>query len=417
MEGQQLKLNVFLWGTRIGVLEWNRPEGRASFQFSDEYLESDIDLSPITYAKEKVRGRAFWGNRADKYQGLPEFLADSLPDKWGNTLFDQWLSRNKVPLMDINPLLKLSFIGSRGMGAFEFVPATDLGSEESGLDMGKLYELSLKILSERHSVSISAAEEKTLEKLIVLGTSAGGMHAKGIIAINQSTGEIRSGQIELPTDYRYYIIKFKEDPAVPSSEVEMAYCDMAVAAGIDMMPCSLYEAGGVSHFITERFDRQGGEKILTQTLAAISPSARDYTNLFWIAGRLGLGTGAKEQIFRRMVFNHIAGVTDDHNKNFSFLMTRKGEWSLSPAYDVMFTANIWENASAYVHSLGVGGKTSYVTRADLLEMAEDFEIESGERIIAEVAESVGRFPEFCERYSVGKFWTKKIEDVLHQLFR
>lgn len=412
-----MTVDVFLWGVRIGILEWNAGQARAAFQFTQEYMDSDIDLSLVSAPKDASWHRTFWGNRGDKYQGLPEFIADSLPDNWGNTLFDQWTKENGIPLMDINSLMKLSFIGSRGMGAFEFVPETDLSKDTSLIDIGALYEMALNVLSDRKEKILSSSEKRTMEKLILLGTSAGGKHAKGVIAINDVTGDIRSGQVALPEEYNYYILKFKEDPSVPTSEIEKVYYEMATAAGIDMMPSRLFETDGIKHFLTKRFDRKnGGEKILSQTLAAISPNARDYMNLFWLSEKMQLPYTQKEQLFRRMVFNHVAGVTDDHNKNFSFLMDRDGTWSLSPAYDVMFTANVWADPSAIAHSLSLGGKNAHITTGDLLDFADDFGIVNPKQIIETVCMSVSRFMPLCEETGIKGEWPSRIWEVLQSLF-
>lgn len=42
------------------------------------------------------------------------------------------------------------------------------------------------------------------------------------------------------------------------------------------------------------------------------------------------------QVYRQMVFNILGNNQDDHTKNFSFIMDRKGNWRLSPAYDITF---------------------------------------------------------------------------------
>ena len=192
---------------------------------------------------------------------------------------------------------------------------------------------------------------------------------------------------------------------------------MATQAGIDMMPCRLFETDGINHFLTKRFDRKsGGEKILSQTLAAVSPNARDYMNLFWLSGKMQLPYAQKEQLFRRMVFNHVAGVTDDHNKNFSFLMDRDGSWSLSPAYDVMFTANVWADPSSIAHALSLGGKNAHVTMEDFLAFAEDFDIVNPEQIIDEVCLAVSRFMPLCEENGISMEWPSRIWEVIRSLF-
>lgn len=411
-----LVVKVYLWDMFIGLLAWDSDKGNSIFQFSEEYLDSDIDIAPIAYNKNRMKGRPFYGNKGDKYQGLPSFIADSLPDAWGNTLFDEWLTRNNIPASQATPLMKLSFIGKRGMGALEFVPDSDLSNDAVKVDIGQLYEMSQRILRERWTVNMNKSDEITLEKLILLGTSAGGKHPKGIIALNPKTGDIRSGQVGLPEGYKYYIIKFKEDPSIPTCEIEMVYHLMAKDAGISMMDCNLYPVNGINHFITERFDRKDGKKVFSQTLAAISPSSNDYLHLFWAAESLGLKPEEKEDIFRRMVFNYVAGVSDDHNKNFSFLYEKDKGWSLAPAYDVMFTANIWDDITANVHALGVSGKNAHVMVADMVELGEDFGIENPQEIIREICFSVSRFGRRCKDLNIDEKWTERIESVIKSCF-
>ena len=263
----------------------------------------------------------------------------------------------------------------------------------------------------RFKAALSTKESIMTKTLIYLGTSAGGKRPKAVVAYNPHTGIFRSGQVDLPDGFKHYIIKFKEDPLSPTSEIEMIWHEMAKEAGITMMPCFLKEIDGRSHFITERFDRVDGEKVFTQTLAAIMPGADDYMKIGWLANTLNLPQEDKDQLFIRMVFNFAAGVSDDHNKNFSFTMDRQGLWRLSPAYDVMFTANIWEDRSAYVHSLGVMGKKSSVSIADFMEFAENFVENPGEKM-ERVLAAIDRFGQWCDNYRIDPDVRSKIQSVL-----
>ena len=414
MKTEPLIVDVFLWGTCIGRLKWDREKHLSIFQFTDEYLDMPYDICPSTHRKGRSVS-SFYGKSGELYQGLPEFLADALPDKWGSALFDKWLNENNLSALDVSPLLKLSYIGKRAMGAFEFVPEYGERLDEgTALDMASLSELAARVYRDRESASISEGDSLTLKKLIYLGTSAGGMRPKAVVAYNPATGEFRSGQISLPADFRHYIIKFKEDIGSPTSEIEMIYHEMAKAAGIDMSTCFLKNIDGVNHFMTERFDRKDGEKILTQTLAAIMPGASDYVKLCWLSDTLNLPQEGRDQIFIRMVFNFVAGVSDDHSKNISFMMDKFGVWRLAPAYDVMFTSNVWENSSAYIHSMGVMGKRSGLKASDFLDFAEDFVDRPSEKI-ERVLDSVSLFSSLCDRYSVEKDIRDRIQSVLNRL--
>lgn len=411
MTTKLIAVDVLLWGTCIGRLTWDDARHLSVFQFSGEYASMPYDVCPSTHRKGMMMPTAFYGKPGDLYQGLPEFIADSLPDKWGSTLFEKWMTDNRVSLLDSTPLLKLSYIGKRAMGALEFVPECGDDVSSDTLDIASLADLASEVYLDREKVVLSEKESITMKKLIYLGTSAGGKRPKAVVAYNPQTGDFRSGQVDLPEGFRHYIIKFKEDPMSPTSEIEMIWHEMAREAGVTMMPCFLKRIGGKSHFVTERFDRVHGEKLFTQTLAAIMPGADDYMKLAWLANTLNLTQEEKDQIFIRMVFNFAAGVSDDHNKNFSFIMDRNGLWRLSPAYDVMFTANIWEDRSAYIHSLGVMGKRSSVSINDFMEFAEDFvdrPMDKIERVLA----AVDRFGLWCDNYGIEPDVRSKIQSSL-----
>lgn len=417
---EHIQVNVLLWGKRIGVLTWDDTANLAVFQPTPEFNDFGFEVSPISH-RRIIGGKemtARYGLSGDKYQGLPPFIADSLPDDWGNRLFDQWLSENSMPSIRSNTLYKLSFIGKRGMGALEFVPELEPDNEEQGFSVNvkELKDLAIDIYRGRQVQSLPAKEKLTLKRLVQLGTSAGGKHPKGIIAISDKTGEIRSGQVNLPEEFRYYIVKFKEDPDIPTSEIELVYSQMAREAGIEMMPCRLLNVEGENHFLTERFDRQDGRKIYKNSLAAITPGASDYTNLFRLCETMRLPEGTREKMFRQMAFNFAAGISDDHDKNFSFLMDERGHWRLSPAYDLMFTSNIWENGSADIHCLGVSGKRVHVTLQDLAEFGNDFDIHDVNGILEDVCKATARFRHLCTTNGIPDEWPDRIDEALDAIF-
>lgn len=414
MKSDSIVVNVNLWGTCIGKLSWDMEKHCSVFQFSTEYKELPFDICPSTHPKDRPLSSSFYGNTGSLYQGLPEFLADALPDRWGASLFDQWLTDNNIKVTESLPLLKLLYIGKRAMGALEFEPEYEHAAISESVDMSSLADLASKIYTDRNTAIVSREESLTMKKLIFLGTSAGGMRPKAVIAYNKESGEFRSGQVHLPEGFKHYIIKFKEADDSPTAEIEMVYHEMAKAAGIMMMPCFLKEIDGKNHFVTERFDRKGGEKIFSQTLAAISPKADDYLKICWLADKLSLPQEDKDQLFIRMVFNYVAGISDDHNKNFSFLMDKTGRWRLSPAYDVMFSANTWENSSAHIHCMGVMGKRSSLTISDFVEFAEDF-VDNPEEKITKVLHAVDQFIPLCEKHGVDKVVSEKIKNVLDGL--
>lgn len=405
---------VTIWGIELGRLAYNPNSRQCLFSFNPELKEKRPDISPLLLPLERWQNHQIaYGDDRRIYQNLPPFIADSLPDSWGNKLFEQWAKQNKLSQRNITPLYKLMFIGSRGMGALEFEPAAKDLEHTQSVDIKSLHELSLKILNEREDVSILPDEELTMHTLLSVGTSAGGRQTKAIIAINRETGEIRSGQINNLDGYDYYLLKF-EDEQLPTAEIEMAYYDMATSAGIIMEECSLRNIAGTNHFLTRRFDRKNGEKIHMQTLAAINPEATSYEDLFNTCRQLNLSEAEIEQVFRRLVFNVIANNTDDHNKNFSFLLEKDGRWTLSPAYDVTFIFNRFGSDAETDRCLSIAGKYRDITKADLIVIGRENGIHGSERIIDSIAESIKGYPALADKYSIQPRWSNIIRSTLNQ---
>ena len=409
-------IHIWLWGREIGSLMW-RPGKRSSyFVYHPAFLVDGLEPFPLIAPKRGAINKAFYNEDKRMYQSLPAFLADSLPDDWGNALFQQWQTEQKMSVNEVTPLDKLTFIGSRGMGALEFVPDAQIKPRAEKIDIASLAKLAQKIFEDRENAVIEPGETVTKKLLMTVGTSAGGRQPKALIAISRETGEIRSGQIAGLDGYDYYILKFG-DKERSTAELEMTYYEMACAAGIEMMPCCLREADGERHFLTQRFDRRDGEKMHLQTLAAMNPDADSYEQLLLVCRNLHLPDASGEEIFRRMVFNYLANNTDDHNKNFSFMMTPKGEWMLTPAYDMTYIFNVRGFLPHREHCLLMRGKVADWTKEDVMLFAADNGIRNAEKIIRQVADAVMRFRALAEKNGVRPEWIGRIEECLQRHLR
>lgn len=406
-------LKVLLWGKEIGRLSWDKRRNISYFEYNQAYLDGTLDAFPlIAPIRSPASRRPIQGdNDRALYHRLPPFLADSLPDAWGNQVFECWRLEHGIRNQEITPLDILSFIGRRGMGALEFLPESGGIRVSERINLEALTSLAQRIFAERERVRILPEDSLTMQSLMAVGTSAGGRQPKAIIAVNPETGEICSGQISGRKGFEYCILKFG-DPERSSAELEMAYYEMATAAGIQMMSSRLIEAEGRRHFVTLRFDRDKDRKLHMQTLAAICPEADSYEQLLLVCRRMRLPETAQEEIFRRMVFNFLANNTDDHNKNFSFLMDQKGNWRLSPAYDMTYIFNTAGYLPETMHCLMLRGKTSRWTKEDAMAMAKENGIRRAEAIIAEVAEVIRKFRQFGEKHHVQERWIGAIERTL-----
>ena len=405
-------LKVNLWGKEIGRLVWDSAKRRTYFIYNPERENEIPDIAPLLSPLENRNIQLpVYGDDRPLYQGLPPFIADSLPDSWGNMLFEKWVRDNKIPRNKVTPLYKLMFIGSRGMGALEFEPsAADLENSRT-IDVKSLYDISIKFLEERDNIVLKGNEELTLQALLAVGTSAGGRQMKAIIAIDDQTGEIRSGQTDGLVGFEYYILKFG-DRSMPIAEIEKAYHSMAVDAGIDMEECRIWAVEGVNHFLTKRFDRKKGKKIHVQTLAAMNPEAHSYEDLIATCRELSIPESEIEQLFARMVFNVMANNTDDHNKNFSFLLEENGHWRIAPAYDMTFIFNANGTGPNIERRLSIGGKTADISKSDLLDFAKQTGIKNAGAVIANVAKAISNFNDYAEKYGITHPWRGIIQKTL-----
>ena len=298
------------------------------------------------------------------------------------------------------------------MGALEFEPCLGQWSEPVDLELSCLYKIADDILNERAEV-VDNVNSASMQSLYLVGTSAGGMQPKAIIAINEDDGTVKSGQIQLDGNFRYYILKFDRDGRFPFTLMEKTYYDMALACGIKMMPSRLITIDGRSHFITERFDRAGNDKLHIQTLAAISPDADCYEDLMKTARLLRIPDNELADIFRVAAFNVLAANVDDHNKNFSFLMGRDGHWHFAPAYDLNFTVDLYGSPLYRRHELTLCGKDRKITRDDILRFGDDSCMKNASSIIDDVEYAVCHFSDFATANGIDEKLVNEIDEYLH----
>jgi len=426
---------VQLWGKTIGAVEWDNAQAIAAFEYAPEFLRSGIQPAPLSMPLRAGAYR-FPGLARETFMGLPGFLADALPDKFGNLLIDQWLVAHDRDPGAFNPVERLLYMGQRGMGALTFAPAlAKPQSRSESLELSELVALANNALSRKQGLHTQTLEEASaLQQIIAVGTSAGGARAKAVIAWHPETGEVRSGQCDAPAGFQQYLLKFdgvsgngdKElaDP-LGFTRIEYACYLMATAAGVEMMPSRLLEESGRAHFMTQRFDRTAsGGRLHMQTLCGLAhydfnvAGGYSYEQCFRVIRQL-LGARsheALEQQFRRMVLNLMMRNQDDHTKNIAFLMDRRGEWRLSPAYDVTYAYNpkgAWTNR----HQMSVNGKRDGFTHEDIMAAATaaDVRPRRAREILSEVREAVARWPEFAAMAGVPESLAQAMSSTFRQL--
>ncbi len=428
---------VYIWGEFVGAVAWDNARGFATFEYDPRFKQMGWDIAPLKMSVSGNRNlfsfpelRKANNPEFDTFKGLPGLLADALPDRYGNQLINLWLAKQGRAQDSMNPVEMLCFIGTRGMGALEFKPAIFKESKRTfQLELDSLVATAQKIMDQRQAFTTSfhKDEEQAVVEILKIGTSAGGARPKAVIAWNEKTGEVRSGQTQVPKGFEHWLIKLDgvSDVQLGSShgygKVEMAYYNMARACEIDMMPSRLLEENGRAHFMTKRFDRaEGGVKHHVQTFCAMKHfdynlvNSFSYEQLFQCMRELKLSYTQAEQMFRRMVFNVVARNCDDHTKNFSFLLKQGGQWELAPAYDV---CHAYKPGSEWVsqHALSINNKRKNITKADLLVIGESIRCKKAGEIIDEINHTVNQWSKFADQVQVNPLLRDAIAKTLLNL--
>lgn len=410
-------LDVFLWNRKVGSLVTykERYAERICFYFDSDFLGGGYDIAPLRasiHSTAVKNGLPVYADDGKLFGGLPSFIADSLPDHWGNRVFNEWAKSHSISTRNLSALDRLAYIGRRGMGALEFLPPAAEDMERPfKVEIDDLYRLAQSALNEARNFKTEMQPDLMIESLFKVGTSAGGRRPKAIINFNPETNECYSGQVASPMPgYVPMIIKFDEHSDIPTTRIEYSYYLMAKDAGLNMMPSRLAKGEKTAHFLTERFDRQEGKKIHIQTLAAMNPAADSYECLFDTACCIGVLPSELKQLFLLTTLNVLGGNVDDHNKNFSFLMGDDGVWHIAPAYD--FTFSVDPSAPGYVnrHSMTICNKNSDIERGDLLELAQRYNVKGAGSIIEKAVGVVSNYEYYAELAGVGRYWCRQIKE-------
>jgi len=377
---------VNLWGTTIGYIAMDKGERFARFEYDPDFAAFGVEPAPLMMPVKERHIYQFPDLHPRSFHGIPGLLADSLPDKYGQRLVDVWLAKTGRKPEEFNAVDRLCYTGKRGMGALEFEPSTPTTmSTDKRLEIKDLTELASMAFASKETLDArwtGGDGDNDLMDILSVGTSAGGARAKAVIAFNPRTRHVRSGQLDLRPGFEHWLIKFDGvefsgdwGVADPSGYglLEYSYYVMAGKCGVDMMESRVFSENGRNHFMTRRFDREDeGRKKFVQTLAALAhydyyeSGHYSYEQIFMIMKQLNIPQPAIEQQFRRTLFNLVGCNQDDHVKNFSLIMDRKGHWDLSPAYDLCHAEG---SDFTRFHQLSVNGKTSGFSMDDIKSLA------------------------------------------------
>ncbi len=359
----------------------------AQLEWSQEAIAAGIPISPLHYPREPGLHAA----RSRKFDGLHGFLADSLPDAWGTLLMRRQLQKRGHRFEDLNAVDRLAIVGRRGRGALIFQPES--------LDEAHADSIDLDLLARESQQVLRGEGAAPSELLAQLGGGSGGARPKVHVSF-AADGSLLVSDQAAGQGASEWIVKFRAlcDPT-DIGPVEEAYARMARAAGITISETRLMPAhGGGGHFATRRFDRPASGKRLHMVSlgGAVEASPHmpsvDYDGFLRATLSITRDMRDVEQAFRRMVFNIFAHNRDDHVRQHAYLMDDKGEWRLSPAFDLTFS-----NGPGGEHYMAVAGEGRMITRAHIAALGARHGI--AVKRIASIVDAVRAAVADWERYA------------------
>lgn len=383
-------------------------EGRGIyFKYYTEFIKTGLAISPFHLPLKD----SIYSAPSQPFEGLFGVFSDSLPDGWGRLLLDRTLTAKGILLQDISPLQRLSYVGLKGMGALTYHPQIETTAQE-------ILQVELEAIAKEMNLVLQGASSLAIDELYEMGGSSGGARPKILVSYHPQTGHLMHGEEPLPEGYEHWLIKFpSSNDRIDSASIEYAYHKMAVAAGITMNPCKLFETeSGKLFFGTKRFDRTENGRLHMHSAAGMLHdnfrySTMDYGNLMDATFRLERNVAGHEKILRLAAFNVFAHNRDDHSKNSSYLMDATGNWQLAPAYDLTYS-----NSSHGMHSTTIAREGANPGKKHVLELANEFRLKQGTIIMEQVIQAVAQWKSFAKDAAVSKesmdLIEKKIQGIL-----
>lgn len=402
-------IDVIAFGTEIGKLGYDIDQRKSFFQYNPDFLKSGLYTRMFPYLFKRIPSvQVFKQYEGDTFRGLPPMIADSLPDRFGNIIFKEWLDTHKKTFDKITPLEQLAYVGNRGMGALEYRPVTAI-PKASTINIEEIVKVLKKVLYVKKETAQNNLSDIALLNIFKIGTSAGGARPKILISEHKRTNHIIPGDLEYSADYNHYLIKLclDENDGYNKEKVEYAYYRLAQEAGINMMPSKIIDN---KHFATLRYDRQNGEKQHVLTVSGLigwdfmKADNSSYENIFRLALDLKIPHKDIQELYKRMVFNVVFSNIDDHMKNHSFIYNKvENSWNLGPAYDITYPLNLKLNYLRKARALSINNKRNEITLDDLMVVAETFSIKNPKKIIREVQNAVLSWRPFAEALKIPEF--------------
>ena len=375
---------------------------RILFEYDPAFIAAGIEISPI---KLPLKPGVF--TCPDMiFDGLYGVFNDSLPDGWGRLLLDRTVEKHGINRRQLTALDRLAYVGLHGMGALSYEPDRSAVKDDTS-------EIALDKLAEESAIVLAGKNEEVFEELLRLNGSSAGARPKIVAQVSADRKRIIHGSQKLQSGFEHWMIKFpsSQDPR-DAGAIEYAYSLMAKDAGVNMPETYLFRAKKGRYFGTQRFDRQGDQRIHMHSLSGLihadhrHPSL-DYDTILRVVLALTKNIVEAEKAYALTCFNVLAHNRDDHAKNFSFLLNARNEWVFAPAYDLTFSYGPGGEQSTMV--LGEGKKPG---AEQLQALGKKHGLKNAPDILKRVQKAVSHWQKHADKAGVTAKSTTEIADKI-----
>lgn len=309
--------------------------GKSYLARADAFPLDPINL-PLTASTQSVNGN----------DGVPAALLDAGPDNWGKRLMRVLHSRQPA-----NKLEEL--LATRGTGVGAVRVSMSRSKPKPVQPFQPLSELESIGESVQRVLDSDQPIPEDLLRQLEPGSSMGGARPKSVVQDGEGV---------------VWIAKFtRPDDLFDQSRAEQLCYLMMRECGIETAETRLTRIAGRSVLLVKRFDITARVRrhFISAHALKYQPRVRQtdfnlvysYPALADLIRKLSDTPDAgSTELFTRMVFNVLAGNTDDHLRNHGFLKNMENhQYRLSPAYDVVPQPT---NQGQQAIALGASGRQS-----------------------------------------------------------
>jgi serine/threonine-protein kinase HipA len=294
---------------------------------------------------------------------------DARPDRWGERVIRRFEASPRLSILEF-----LLFAGNDRTGALGVSLRADAYAPWRNEPLPRFENLQ-EMADVVKKVLANDAVPELQKRLVRPGASLGGARPKSLINLDDEA----------------WLVKFSEGEDIDTPLIEHATMELARACGIEVATTRALPIGSGHAVAIKRFDRNGPMRVhvvSAHVALRAAGEAPGYPQLAQLLRRMAPAEDIRSQqaqLFRRMVFNILMDNTDDHEKNHALLRQADGHYRLSPAFDVVPSAQ-----GLGYQAMAVGDLVTESTLANALSQARQFGLkpDAAHAVLGEVASGV-----------------------------